>query len=198
MSRQDARSFSLVHLALCALLAATLGCAGEPEDLGDGRLSRAASFASVEGDAKAASLFTEAGKVLMHPRCVNCHPAGDEPMQGDKSEKHEPWVQRGADGFGAPGLRCSACHHSANFDPGRVPGAPHWHLAPAEMAWEGLSLGEICEQIKDPARNGDRSLEEIVKHMREDPLVGWAWGAESVPRKNLALPEVTASTSASL
>ena len=28
-------------------------------------------------------LFTELGKVLTHPRCVNCHPAGDRPRQGD-------------------------------------------------------------------------------------------------------------------
>ena len=29
------------------------------------------------------------------------------------------------------------------------------------MAWEGKSLGQICEQIKDPARNGGKTLDEI-------------------------------------
>ena len=46
-----------------------------------------------------------------------------------------------------------------------MPGHPHWHLAPREMAWEGKTLGEICAQIKDPARNGGRSLEELVHHI---------------------------------
>ncbi|MEM7352659.1 MAG: Isoquinoline 1-oxidoreductase subunit, partial [Acidobacteriota bacterium] len=71
----------------------------------------------------------------------------------------------------------------ANYDHGRVPGAPHWHLAPIEMAWEGLSLGQICEQIKDPARNGGRDLAAIVSHMEDDPLVAWGWapGADREP-----------------
>jgi hypothetical protein len=62
-----------------------------------------------------------------------------------------------------------------NFDPGGVPGNPNWHIAPIEMAWVGKSLAEICVQIKDKERNGGKSLDELVHHMGEDPLVGWAW-----------------------
>jgi len=131
------------------------------------------------------ALFEEAGKVLLHPRCVNCHPSGDQPRQGDEARWHEPRVERGAGGHGRVGMRCSTCHQGENFDPGRVPGAPGWHLAPSSMAWEGLTLGEICESLKDPRRNGDRSLAEIVQHMEEDALVGWAWepgtGRQPVP-----------------
>ena len=36
------------------------------------------------------------------------------------------------------------------------------------MAWQGKTLGEICAQIKDPKRNGGKSLEELVDHMAED------------------------------
>jgi hypothetical protein len=43
------------------------------------------------------------------------------------------------------------------------------------MAWQGKSLGEICAQIKDPKRNGGRSLAQIQRHMGTDDLVGWAW-----------------------
>jgi hypothetical protein len=43
------------------------------------------------------------------------------------------------------------------------------------MAWEGKTLGQICAQIKDPARNGNRSLEALVEHIGTDHLVGWAW-----------------------
>jgi hypothetical protein len=72
-------------------------------------------------------------------------------------------------------IRCSICHQQANLDPARVPGHPEWHLAPREMAWEDKTLAEICAQIKDPARNGGRSLEELVHHIGTDTLVGWAW-----------------------
>src|SRR3984893_10154207 len=103
---------------------------------------------------RSAALFVELGKVLTHPRCVNCHPAGDRPHQGELARLHQPPVERGADGFGLTSMRCPICHRQANFEPGRVPGNPIWHLAPREMAWEGKTLGEICAQIKDPARNG--------------------------------------------
>ena len=56
-----------------------------------------------------------------------------------------------------------------------VPGNPKWPLAPASMAWQGKTLGEICRQLKDPKRNGGRDLAEIVHHVSEDELVGWAW-----------------------
>jgi hypothetical protein len=47
------------------------------------------------------------------------------------------------------------------------------------MGWEGKTLGEICAQIKDPARNGGRSLEAITENVGEDRLVGWAWAPGS-------------------
>jgi hypothetical protein len=46
-------------------------------------------------------------------------------------------------------MRCSSCHQQANFEPGRVPGHPQWHLAPRDMSWEGKTLAEICAQIKE-------------------------------------------------
>jgi len=93
------------------------------------------SFAAIgDADARSAAIFTELGKVLTHPRCVNCHPAGDRPHQANEGRLHQPPVERGADGRGLPAMRCSVCHQNANFDPGRVPGHPEWHLAPREMA----------------------------------------------------------------
>jgi hypothetical protein len=140
------------------------------------RLASVESFASIgDAAARSAALFTELGKVLTHPRCANCHPAGDRPRQADVSRLHQPPVQRGPDGLGLPAMRCPICHQQANFEPGRVPGNPIWHLAPREMAWEGKTLAEICAQIKDPARNGNRSLEALVEHIGTDHLVGWAW-----------------------
>ena len=125
--------------------------------------------------ARSVALFVEAGKVLTSARCVNCHPAGDRPLQTDAGRIHQPPVERGADGFGAVAMRCATCHQGANFDPARMPGHEHWHLAPREMAWQGKTVGEICVQIKDPARNGGRTLAQVHEHMATDSLVGWAW-----------------------
>jgi hypothetical protein len=145
-----------------------------------GDLARVESFSSIsDPEARSAAYFTELGKVLTNPRCLNCHPAGDRPRQGDTERPHRPPVERGADGFGLPAMRCPICHQAANFDPGGVPGNPIWHLAPREMAWEGKTLGEICAQIKDPARNGNRSLDSLVEHIGGDHLVGWAWAPGS-------------------
>jgi hypothetical protein len=134
------------------------------------------SFAAIgDVEKRSAAVFTELGKVLTNPRCVNCHPAGDRPHQGDDSRLHQPPVTRGPDGHGSLTMRCPICHQAANFDPGRVPGHPEWHLAPREMAWEGKTLAEICVQLKDPARNGGRQLEDLIHHIGTDTLVGWAW-----------------------
>jgi hypothetical protein len=153
-------------VALLSFLLATDG-AGQPND-------------SVE---RSITLFREAGKVLQHPRCLNCHPATDSPTQTDSLRMHLPRIVRGADGHGPAGLPCSACHHAANYDPAHVPGHPDWHLAPATMAWQGRSLGAICAQLKDPARNGGRDLPALLRHVSEDTLVGWAWapGAGRTP-----------------
>jgi hypothetical protein len=137
-------------------------------------LASVESFSSIsDQEERSVAYFSELGKVLTSPRCLNCHPASDRPRQGDTARLHQPPVFRGADGFGLPALRCPICHQAANF--GTVPGNPIWHLAPHEMAWEGKTLGEICAQIKDPARNGNRSLATLVEHIGEDHLVGWAW-----------------------
>ncbi|KRB81389.1 Isoquinoline 1-oxidoreductase subunit [Sphingomonas sp. Root710] len=133
-------------------------------------------FAAIKDrKARSLALFQEVGKVLQHPRCLNCHPRTDRPTQTDTMRPHMPWVVRGDSGMGAPGLRCQTCHHDRNFDPAGVPGNPKWQLAPAEMAWQGKTLGEICVQIKDKSRNGGRSMPELIHHMAEDELVGWGW-----------------------
>jgi hypothetical protein len=120
--------------------------------------------------------FASIASVLTHPRCINCHQA-DTPRQTDAKTVHRPLVVRGADGHGAPTLPCQSCHQTTNSGPGGfVPGAAGWSLAPLSMLWEGRTNVQICEQIKDPARNGGRhSGEEIIEHMKTDPMVLWAW-----------------------
>ena len=139
-------------------------------------LASVESFSSIaDTTARSAAIFSELGKVLTHPRCLNCHPAGDRPRQGDVSRLHQPPVERGPDGYGLPAMRCQICHQGANYDPAGMPGNAIWHLAPREMGWEGKTLAEICAQIKDPARNGNRSPHDLIEHIGDDHLVGWAW-----------------------
>jgi len=170
-------------LAMGMLTAGVLVYAGGVRNAAGEPANRAATLRSVESfaaiadkDARAVALFEEAGKVIQSPRCLNCHPAGERPTQTDRMTPHQPLVVRGEGGMGAAsGLVCTTCHHETNFDAAGVPGNPKWSLAPVEMAWQGKSLGQICEQVKDKARNGDRDLAALVEHMASDDLVGWAW-----------------------
>ena len=166
-----------MRVTLVAVIASLI-CGLTAQAVADGQsesLATPESFASIGDTAKrSAAIFTELGRVLTHPRCVNCHPAGDHPHQAE-GRPHQPPVERGVDGHGLPAMRCSICHQHANFEPGRVPGHPEWHLAPREMAWEGKTVGEICAQIKDRERNGGRSLDDLIHHIGADTLVGWAW-----------------------
>ncbi|MEP9375366.1 Isoquinoline 1-oxidoreductase subunit [Aquabacter sp. CN5-332] len=179
-------------LATAAALAVGLGSAAvtfaQSQTAGT-PLRDVASFSRIsDPQARSVALFGEIGKVLEHPRCMNCHPASDRPRQTDARRPHQPLVVRGPDGHGAPGLQCATCHGAQNYDPARVPGNPHWALAPASMAWEGKSLGQICAQLKDPARNGNRDLAALVKHVTTDSLVLWGWdpgeGREPAPGTN--------------
>jgi len=142
------------------------------------------SFDSIaDPTARSQAIFQEAGKVIASPRCQNCHPNSERPTQGNDMHLHLPMVVRGPDNMGATALRCMTCHQAANYAPAGVPGNPKWHLAPLSMAWQGKSLGEICTQIKDRARNGDKTLAQISEHMGHDDLVGWAWnpGGNRIP-----------------
>ena len=162
--------------AACLMGCALLFIGGSVHAQTSPSLRGAETFSGIADKAeRSRALFTEAGKVIQSPRCLNCHPNGDRPSQGEDLHAHMPLVVRGADGKGATGLRCTTCHQAANFDPAGVPGHPLWHLAPKSMAWQGKPLGDICQQIKDPKRNGGKSLEDLIHHMAEDPLVGWGW-----------------------
>src|ERR1044071_9671382 len=82
------------------ILTVSLGVAG-PACAADlpTTLSPPESFAGIaDTNQRSAAMFTELGKVLMHPRCVNCHPAGDRPHQTDLGRPHQPPVWRGERG----------------------------------------------------------------------------------------------------
>lgn len=184
-----------VRVAALALLCLLGGChrrepgasaAAALPPVGPRELRPLQAFAAI-GDEKERSraLFLEMSRVLLHPRCANCHPDGDMPAQGMEMRPHQPPVVRGPEDKGVVGMECQGCHQERNLAHARVPGAPNWHLAPLEMAWVGKTPRSLCEQLKDPERNGGKDLAKLVHHNGEDALVGWGWapghGREPAP-----------------
>ena len=129
--------------------------------------------------------FGEVYKVLMSPRCMNCHPAGDVPLQGDDSHIHTMLPRRGKDGKGLNAMKCANCHQPTNT-PGlnTPPGNPKWSLPPADMkmVFEGKTPRELALQIMDYKQNGHKTKEKLIEHAR-DTLVkaGWNMGEGRTP-----------------
>ncbi len=142
-------------------------------------------------DAEASrAAFLQVYRVFTSPRCQNCHPAGDAPLQGDDSHPHIQNVKRGKDGHGVYGMRCDTCHQSANLPGAHLPpGNPKWSLPPADlkMTFVGRTPAELCKQIKDPKQNGGRSLDQLLHHVADDDLVAWGWN----PGDGRTLPPLT-------
>ena len=126
---------------------------------------------------ESAEAFKEAYKVLMHPRCMNCHPSGDAPLQGDDSHIHTQNVTRGKDGKGVYAMKCSNCHQKENTAGLNMPpGNPNWHLPPAnmKMVFQGKTPAQLATQFKDRKLTG-KTLQEMLHHVEEDKLVLGGW-----------------------
>jgi hypothetical protein len=167
---------SAVSIAACSVRSASRDSANVSPPAISAELRAPDSFATIlDPTERSRALFMESSRVLLHPRCKNCHPASDSPTQGDESVTHDPPVTRGPRDEGVPALLCDSCHQDKNLELARVPGAPAWRLAPRQMAWFGRSPAAICAQLKDPLQNGGRNLAQIVAHAAHDPLVAWGW-----------------------
>lgn len=165
--RPSATAMIAILVPVCALLLCRPVAAAEPP-----------SMSSTVPAGRDGSLFTAFVPVLRHPRCMNCHSMGDFPRQGDDGHPHAMEVRRGAEGHGVTAEKCSTCHQDHNLAGAHLPpGAPNWGLPPANgpMIWQGLTDGQICQSIKDPKRNKNRNLAQLVEHLTEDKLVMWAW-----------------------
>jgi hypothetical protein len=152
------------------------------------RFRAGANALDARDEAGSVAAFKEMLAVIRGPRCMNCHSVGDFPRQGDDGHPHAMNVRRGPEGKGVTAEKCSTCHQDHNLEGQHLPpGAPNWHLPPRDMPmiWQGLTDRGICEQLKDPARNGHRSMDQIVEHFTTDKLVAWGWnpgpGRNAVP-----------------
>jgi hypothetical protein len=135
---------------------------------------------SAQSNSEGASLraFSVVASVLTSPRCLNCHVSGDTPLQNDAGTLHTMNVKRGPDGRGTLVMRCTNCHQERNSEELHAPpGRPDWHMPPPEMrmAWQGLSVGDLCRTLKNRATNGGKSTAQLIEHVRNEPLVNWGW-----------------------
>lgn len=133
--------------------------------------------------------FMQVYQVLMSPRCMNCHPAGDVPLQGDDSHLHTMFPKRGADGKGLYAMKCANCHQPENtVGVHTPPGNPSWHLPPAnmKMVFQGRSAHQLAKQLTDPKQNGHKNMDQLLAHAH-DGLVVAAWS----PGEGRSLPPMS-------
>jgi hypothetical protein len=147
-------------------------------------------MSSINADSiESVKAFETVYKTLMSPRCMNCHPAGDVPLQGDDSHLHTMNPKRGVEGKGVYAMKCSNCHQETNT-PGlhTPPGNPEWHLPPAamKMVFQGKSAHELAKQLVDKKKNGNKDLKKLIEHA-DDGLVLAGWN----PGEGRTLPPVT-------
>ncbi|MBK0380465.1 hypothetical protein I5M19_14160 [Mucilaginibacter sp. SD-g] len=133
--------------------------------------------------------FKQVYTVLMSARCMNCHPSGDIPLQGDDSHLHTMFPKRGVDGKGVYAMKCANCHQATNT-PGlhTPPGNPKWHLPPADMkmVFQGRTPHQLAKQLMDPDQNGHKNMQQLIEHV-DDTLVKAAWN----PGEGRTLPPMS-------
>lgn len=133
-------------------------------------------------------------EVTSHPRCSNCHVGADNrPMWSGPTygapRPHGMNINAGDSRIGAEYLLCSTCHayrEDVNDMPHAAPQvAMNWRLAPVEAEWFGKSSTDICNQLRDPDRNGGRDYLDLASHLDHDLILHWAWnpggGREPAP-----------------
>lgn len=143
----------------------------------------------IKDSVESVKAFMKVYRVLMSPRCMNCHPSGDVPLQGDDSHLHTMLPKRGKEGKGIYAMKCANCHQPENTAGLNMPpGNPNWHLPPAgmKMVFQGKTAGQLARQIKDPKQNGNKTLEQLIEHA-DDGLVLAAWD----PGEGRSLPPLS-------
>src|SRR5436309_15126057 len=100
----------IMAISLAAAAAITVAIAQTPPSrVGSQFLKTPAEFQSIADRAeRSRAIFAEIGTVLTHPRCMNCHPAGEHTLQGADHHDHRPGAWRNdTERCGTP---CNECH----------------------------------------------------------------------------------------
>jgi len=154
-----------------------------------GKVVPLTNFVTVKDSLASVTAFKKVYRVLMSPRCMNCHPAGNIPLQGDDSHLHTMNPQRGIEGKGVFAMKCANCHQPTNT-PGKntPPGNPNWHLPPAnmKMVFQGKTPYQLAKQLVDPKQNGNKDMKKLLEHA-DDGLVLAGWN----PGEGRTLPPIS-------
>ena len=148
------------------------------------RLRTVDEFEGIEAESeRSVAYFDEMLKVIQHPRCLNCHPVDNSPRQGMEMQMHEPPVVRGANDFGAPGMRCTTCHGTENVEfttkEGSIPGHEPWQLAPLETGWIGRAPPRSAPSSRTPSATAAAAWRSCTS---TTPRTGWSAGAGTPAR----------------
>jgi len=149
---------------------------------------------TVATEAEGLAAFQRIYEVASHPRCANCH-VGDDNIPRWSGPSYAPfppgqdWKYHGMNinadvsRIGVETLPCSTCHQTTPDLKSESHAPPHfgidWQLAPVEFEWFGKSASFICNQLKDPDRNGGRDWMGLAHHLVDDaghrgPVL-WGW-----------------------
>ena len=153
-------------------------------------------------EAEGLAAFQRVFEVVSHPRCANCHVGDDHrprwsgpsyaPFPPGKTWKyHGMNIHAGESRIGVETTPCSTCHQTTPNLESEAHAPPHfgidWQLAPVEFEWFDKSPKDICEQLKDPDRNGGRDWMGLAEHLvldaghRGPVLWGWNPSGEREP-----------------
>ena len=179
-------------VSLAVVVAGSFAFSADEAPIAEIRPPAAGSVSESEG----LDAFQRVYEVVSHPRCANCHVGPDNiPMWSGPSygetRPHGMNVDAGTSRIGAETLLCSTCHRTSSNLESEPHAPPHfgigWQLAPVQFEWFGKSAPEICEQLKDPERNGGRDWMGLAEHLVADAghrgpvLWGWSPGGTREP-----------------
>lgn len=186
------KNLYIFPVLVAAIGAAHLALAGTSPLLDTAVLPRAGSVATPEG----LLAWDRIHAVATHPRCLNCHVGADNiPLWGTPALPDRPHgmaVLAGDSRIGAEGLSCKSCHTTSTRPNLIRNAAPHagmdWQLAPVDFQWTDRTSTEICQQMRDPARNGGRDAAGLVEHILHDAdLLGFiTWSFDPGPGREPA------------
>ena len=145
------------------------GAIGQPRDAGELRLDRR-HRAAVGGDVHRARQGVD-------PSALRQLPSGRRPPAPGRRGPAAPAAGRARRGRSWPRRPCAA--PSATRRPTSIPAACRAIRSgiSRRVKWRGKarrSARSACRS-RIPKRNGGRSLAELIHHIGEDTLVGWAW-----------------------
>lgn len=167
----------LSSTALTIVAIATAFTGNDPAILNEPELIGELIPAAKKDSLESAKAFMNVYKVLMSPRCMNCHPSGDVPLQGEDGHLHTMLPRRGKDGRGLYAMKCTNCHQPTNAAGLHTPpGNPNWHLPPGDMkmVFQGKTAHQLAKQLVDPKLNGHKNMNQLLEHA-SDSLVLWGW-----------------------